>query len=282
MIKKILKISFVGKTNAGKSTLINNIVGEIVSISNKKINTTQDLIIGIKNIKNIQLVFYDTPGLSFLKAKHKNKKNLTTNLWLGIDQSNIILFLIDSKTFNINEITNFLNQLTKLNKKIFIVFNKIDLIKRNHLMQFIKLIDSKFKIDAFFNISAKYNIGISELINYLSKKSIKSKWIYKKDEISNKNDVFITNECTRNAILTFLHKEIPYNIKIINESFKFLNNGDLKIKQKLLIKDMRYKKIILGNKGEKIKSIRESSQSQIKKILNTNIHLYLEVLKSYD
>ena len=100
MIKKIIKIAIVGKTNAGKSTLINHIVGEKISIQNKKINTTRDNIVGIRNIKETQMIFYDTPGSNFLKSTKLNSSKLKINLWSGIDDSDIILYLIDSKTIN--------------------------------------------------------------------------------------------------------------------------------------------------------------------------------------
>ena len=93
------------------------------------------------------------------------------------------------------------------------------------MLPIIKQIDKSFKIKSFFNISAKYNLGTINLLNYLVQLSKVSKWIFVKDEISNKDDIFITNECTRNAILTYLHKELPYNINIINQYYKYLIKG---------------------------------------------------------
>ena len=276
MHQKLLKISLVGKTNAGKSTLLNEIIGETVSIINKKINTTQELIKGIINISNIQIIFYDTPGLNILKHKDKLHKQLRVNLWQAIEESDIILYILDSKKIHFNELEDHLNQ---LNKKIVFVFNKIDLIEKDKLLPIIKKLDKNFKIKSFFNISAKYNLGINNLLDYLKKFSKESKWLFLEDQISNKDDIFITNECTRNAILTYLHQELPYNINIVNQYYKHLNNGDLKIKQKLIINNLRYRKIILGKKGEKIKMIREFSQNQISKILNCKTHLYLEVIR---
>jgi len=278
MHQKLLKVALVGKTNAGKSTLLNKIIGETVSIINKKINTTQELIKGIINIHNVQIIFYDTPGLSFLKYKNNNQKKLRINFWQAIEESNFILYIIDSKKINFNELKEQITNFNKLDKNILFVFNKIDLIEKNQLLPLIKKLDKNFKIKSFFNISAKYNLGINNLLNYLKKFSKVSKWLFLDDQISNKDDIFISNECTRNAILTYLHKELPYNINIINHHYKYLKNGDLKIKQKLIINNSRYKKIILGKNGEKIKKIREFSQNQISKILNCKIHLYLEII----
>ena len=276
MHQKLLKISLVGKTNAGKSTLLNKIIGETVSIINKKINTTQELIKGIINISNIQIIFYDTPGFNILKHKDKLHKQLRVNFWQAIEESDIILYILDSKKIHFNELEEHLNQ---LNKEIVFVFNKIDLIEKDKLLPIIKKLDKNFKIESFFNISAKYNLGINNLLDYLKKFSKESKWLFLEDQISNKDDIFITNECTRNAILTYLHQELPYNINIVNQYYKHLKNGDLKIKQKLIINNLRYRKIILGKKGEKIKMIREFSQNQISKILNCKTHLYLEVIR---
>jgi GTPase len=280
MKNKIIKIGIVGRTNAGKSTLINAIVGEKISIQNKKINTTQELIMGIKNINQTQMLFYDTPGSNFLKSLNKYSKNLKTNLWNGIDQSDLILYLIDSKSLNIGFLHDQLDKLIEVNKTIIIIFNKIDLISNKSLLPIISQLDKKYKLDSFFTISAINNTGIDELLTYLIKFSYQNEWLFKDDEISNKDDMFIINELLRETLLTYLHKEIPYNIKIETTDYKNLKNKDVKIKQKIYINEKRYKKIILGKKGEMIKKIRENCQKKISKIFNKKIHLYLEIINS--
>ena len=280
MKNKILKIALVGRTNAGKSTLINRIVGEKISIQNKKINTTQLTIIGVKNIKKTQLIFYDTPGSNFLKSLNKQSKNLKINLWNGIDESDIILYLIDSKTTNIKFLFDQIYKLQEVNKKIIAVFNKIDLISNKHILPLVNDLNKNFQIDSFFTISATKNIGIQDLLDYIYKYSYISKWIYKSDEITNKDDVFIVGELLRETMLKYLHKEIPYNINIKTLNFKILKNNDIKIKQKIIINQPRYKKIILGKKGEMIKKIREDSQKKMSQILKAKIHLYLEILNA--
>jgi GTP-binding protein Era len=280
MTSKILKIALVGRTNAGKSTLINSIVGEKISIQNKKINTTQVTIMGIKNINKTQLIFYDTPGSNFLKSLNKDSKNLKTNLWNGIDESDVIFYLIDSKTANIKFLYEQIDKLQEVKKKIIVIFNKIDLISNKQLLPLISDLDKNFYIDSFFTISAIQNIGIDDLLDYVHKYSYTSKWIFKDDEITNKDDIFIISELLRETMLTYLHKEIPYNINIETSNFKTLKNNDIKIKQKIIINQKRYKKIILGKKGEMIKKIREDSQKKMSQILKAKIHLYLEILNA--
>ena len=280
MISRVLKIALVGKTNAGKSTLINRIVGEKISIQNKKINTTQVTVMGIKNIRKTQLIFYDTPGSNFLKSLNAQSKNLKTNLWSGIDDSDIILYLVDSKTANSKFLFEQINKLQEVKKKILIIFNKIDLISNKDILPLTSNLNKNFNIDSFFTISAKQNIGIEDLLNYIIKFSYASNWIFKNDEITNKDDVFIVGELLRETMLTYLHKEIPYNVNIQTSTFKTLRNKDIKIKQKIIIKQPRYKKIILGKKGEMIKKIREDSQKKMGKIFNAKIHLYIEILNA--
>ena len=280
MTSKILKIALIGRTNAGKSTLINSIVGEKISIQNKKINTTQVTIIGVKNIKKTQLIFYDTPGSNFLKSLNKQSKNLKTNLWSGIDESDIIFYLIDSKTANIKFLFEQIEKLQEVKKKIIVIFNKIDLISNKQLLPLISNLNKNFQIDSFFTISAIQNIGIDDLLDYTEKYSYVSKWIFEDDEITNKDDIFIVGELLRETMLTYLHKEIPYNVSIQTSNFKILKNNDIKIKQKIIINQKKNKKIILGRKGEMIKKIREYKQKKISQNLNAKIHLYLEILNT--
>ena len=277
MKKKLIKVALVGKTNAGKSTLVNSFVGEKISIINKKITTTLDLILGILNIDTTQIIFYDTPGSNFLKTSNLLQKKIKTHIWSAIDQVNLILYIIDSSKYNYQDIESDINKISEVNKSIILVFNKIDLIENEKILFYINELKKINFIESFFNISAKYNKGITNLSNYLTTKSITQEWLYKNDEITNKDDIFITNECTRNAILEFLHQEIPYNIKVRSLVFKYLKNHDLKIKQSIELQNERYKPIILGKKGNTIKRIRENSQNAIHKILNCKVHLYLQV-----
>ena len=278
MKTKKLRISLVGRTNAGKSTLINRIVGEKISIQNKKINTTQDTIIGIRNIKESQLLFYDTPGSNFLKNLDSQSKKLKKNLWNGIDESDLILYLIDASSINTKFLFEQLEKINETKKKIIVAFNKTDLILNKKLLPIITKISNQFKVESFFTISAKKKIGIDDILEFLKKYTYPSKWEYLNDEITNKDDKFFLSELLRETLLTYLHKEIPYNISIRTTNFKELSKSDIKIKQKILINEKRYKKIILGKKGSMIKKIREECQKKIKSVFKKKIHLYIELI----
>ena len=278
MKTKKLRISLVGRTNAGKSTLINRIVGEKISIQNKKINTTQDTIIGIRNIKESQLLFYDTPGSNFLKNLDAQSKQLKKNLWNGIDESDLILYLIDASSINTKFLFEQLEKINETKKKIIVAFNKTDLILNKKLLPIITKISNQFNVESFFTISAKKNIGIDDILKFLKKYTYPGKWEYLNDEITNKDDKFFLSELLRETLLTYLHKEIPYNISIRTTNFKELSKSDIKIKQKILINEKRYKKIILGKKGTMIKKIREECQKKIKSVFKKKIHLYIELI----
>ena len=278
MKNKILNVGLVGKTNAGKSTFINSIVGEKISIENKKINTTLESVSGVLNIKNTQIIFYDTPGLIYLKHNSIIQKKQKTDLWNVIYKSDLIMFIIDTVKFNYEDILKDIIKIKEVNKPIIFVFNKIDLINKNEILSYINKLNKNNLIDDFFNISAKYNKGFDLISKYLVKKSRYGNWKYLAENLTNKSDIFISNECTRNALLKYLHKEIPYNIVVKNKIFKFINKKNIKIKQLIEINNLRYKPIILGKKGNTIKRIRESSQKEIENVFNSKIHLYLEVI----
>jgi len=196
---KLIKISLIGKTNAGKSTLLNSIVGEKISITNKKINTTQDSIIGIKNIKDTQIIFYDTPGLSNYKAKDILRKKFKSVIWNSIESVDFVLYIFDVLKYNFDNLYFDFQKIRESKKPIILVFNKVDLIDSKIILPYIKQLSELNFIDSFFNISAKYNKGVVQLLEYIATKAKNNKWLFNNNEISDKDDIFISNECTRNA-----------------------------------------------------------------------------------
>ena len=158
----------------------------------------------------------------------------------------------------------------------------MDLINNNTILPYIKALNDLNIIESFFNVSAKYKKGLEKLSIFLQSRGHKNKWLFNNNVVSNKDDIFMANECTRNALLKYLHQEIPYNLNVRNILFKVLKNNDIKIKQSIEVKNLRYKPIVIGKNGKTIKKIRESSQNEISNILQSKIHLYLQVNKLND
>ena len=237
---------------------------------------------GIINIDETQIIFYDTPGSNFLKTKIISQKKLKSTIWEAIDNVDYILYIIDVLKYNFKTISLDLKKIYEVKKPIIIVFNKIDLINNIIILPYIKALNDLNIIESFFNVSAKYKKGLEKLSIYLQSRAHKNKWLFNNNVVSNKDDIFMANECTRNALLKYLHQEIPYNLNVRNILFKVLKNNDIKIKQSIEVKNLRYKPIVIGKNGKTIKKIRESSQNEISNILQSKIHLYLQVNKLND
>ena len=234
---------------------------------------------GIVNINETQLILYDTPGSNFLKTSFSNQKKLKIYIWSAIEDVDCILYIIDVSKYKFETVYSDLKKIKEVKKSIIVVFNKIDLINNKFILPYIKSLNDLNLVDEFFMVSAKYKKGIKKISIFLKSKAQYNKWIFDKEDISNKDDIFMANECTRNAILKYLHKEIPYNVIVRNVLFKPLYNKDIKTKQSIDLINIRYKSIILGKNGETIKKIRESSQNEISNIMKSKIHLYLQVNK---
>ena len=278
MQNRLIRIGLIGKTNAGKSTLINKLIKEKISIENKKINTTKLSVAGVLNIKNTQIIFYDTPGFNLTKSKNSIHKKEKIEIWNIINKVDLIFFVVDVSKFNFENFKKDFKTLENIETKVIIIFNKCDLIKKKSILPHINSLKESFLIDDFFIISAKLDKDFSYIENYLIKNSYENNWEFLNNIITDKDDIFITNECTRNSLLKYLHQELPYNVSVINKKFKMINKNTINIKQFVQIKNKRYKKIILGKNGEMIKKIRETSEKEISNILKSKIYLHLEIV----
>jgi len=278
MKNKVLYATLIGYTNSGKSTFLNSIVGKTISITNKKKNTTINSIVGVLNLDNVQLIINDTPGLGLNANKSINNKILNTELWNSITIANYLLYVIDVSKKNIIIDDNIINKLKKDNKKIIIILNKIDLIKKVKLIPIIHDIAKKYKLSDIFPVSSKFNIGIENFLSNIKRYAILRKWLYNENENTDKNHLFITNEITRNSLLINLNHEIPYSLKVITKKWKIIEKKRIIIHQDILIPKKQYKKIILGKNGFMIKKIRIDSQKELLKFFNKKIHLYLKVI----
>lgn len=262
-----------GFPNAGKSTLINLLTKNKVSIVSPKVQTTQVNITGVLNSHTTQLIFTDTPGLVFEK-KYKNKdiSRSVLDKEMFIDYN---IFVMDIQK-SISKVT--LSQIEKVNKKFkknILVLNKIDLVKQSRLLEVSKIINEYFNFSYTFMISAKKKKGTSSLLSFLINKAPKRKWIYDNKVTVDKNINFRISEITREKIFNLINKEIPY---LVNIDTKIIKEEKLiKVFQEIRVKKNSQKSIIIGNKGEKIKMIGTRSRNDIEKVFKKKVYLNLIV-----
>ncbi len=264
-----------GFPNAGKSTLLNCILKEKISIVSHKVQTTKDKISGVINVNNTQLIFTDTPGIT--KNNKFFDKKISRSLLNMEEIVDFNLFVFDT-TNSVKKET--LGQIVKIVKSFnnnYLVLNKVDLVRKEHLLNSSQIINSEIKFLKTFMISAKKNRGIEYLVKNLVENAPSRPWKYSKNVTTDKSMNFRISEITREKIFQLINKEIPYSIKInskIDRSKKII-----KVYQEIFVTKDSQKSIIIGKNAEKIKMIGTRARDDIEKLLKRKVYLDLIVKK---
>ena len=271
-------VTIIGEVNVGKSSLLNILVKKDVSIITHKSNTTNKQIKGIKSYKNSQIVFIDTPGLYINKGK--TNRNFLSEIWSAVSEADFLCIVIDGNKTLSNILYQMLEQINEKNlpkKRIVLAINKIDLIRKEKLLAKTKEINEKYEFDKIFMISALKNDGIDDLLNWFIQHLPQKKWSYSPDIISDQSFDQQLNEKTREIILLRIHDEIPYSIEVSSDNIINVSKSKLRIFQSIYVYNQRHRSILIGKKGETIKSISIGARKKIEKFTNKKIDLFLEV-----
>ena len=279
--QKLLSVCIIGKPNAGKSTLLNKIIGQRISIVTPKVQTTRSIITGVVTIGDTQLILFDTPGI--FKAKKRLEKAMVKCAWSSLNSADIIVLILDSGAKIDEMMDTIILRIKELGKKVVFLLNKIDLHPKYYLANLnclIKNCPDSHK----FNISALTGHGIDGFIEFLKNNAQKANWLYEKDDITNLSMRFLASEITREQLFLKLHQELPYNLTVENESWQNKSDGSVKINQTIIVSKESYKNMIIGQKGEKIKEIGTKARINIEELLGVKIHLFLfvKVRKSWE
>jgi len=267
-------ITIVGQPNTGKSTLLNKLIGDKISIISKKLHTTQECIKGIKTNGYYQSIYIDTPGI-------KNKKYYITNIiQKKIDQaiynSDLVIFVITKITWNIDD-KLILKKIKKKSNNIILVINKIDIIKnKNILLPYVTFLNKQFSFIETVFVSAKTGENIELLSTIIQENIPKSLHQFNKDQITDNTQNFVICEIIREKIIYFLRHELPYVISLTIKNIKIINNRMI-INVIIFVKNVNQKKILIGNKGEKIKLFSILSRKTLEIKFKTKVSLYLWV-----
>ena len=273
-MKKSLSVCIVGKPNAGKSTLLNRIIGQKLSIVTPKVQTTRSIITGIVTLDDIQLVLFDTPGI--FEPKRRLEKAMVRCAWSSLSSADMIVLIIDSSSKLDDIMQEIIKRISSVGKKIVILMNKIDLQSKYYMenMSFAAQIAPQAKI---FNISALDGNGVESFLSFLKENATDSGWMYEEDDITNLPARFLASEITREQLFLQLHQELPYNLTVECESWQEQKNGSIKVNQVIIVGRDIHKNMIIGKHGSRIKEIGSIARVNIEELLGIKIHLFLFV-----
>lgn len=274
MDKLNIVISIVGPSNSGKSTLLNKILDEKVSIVSRKVQTTRMGLRGIFNNNEVQIIFIDTPGL--FDAKTIFEKAMVENAFNNLNDADLVYFLIDGSRKLSKFDKQVLEYFENFKKEAFLIINKIDLIDKKQLLEITNNINSYFSFKKTFYISAKTKEGVNDLLSQTNKEAVSEGWLYPEDQYTNLQSAILCEEITREKIFNHVHEEVPYSSIVKTDSWLDKKNL-LKIGQTIYVKKKNHKGIILGKEGSKIKEIGTASRIDLEKIFNKKIFLSLDV-----
>lgn len=268
-------VSVIGLPNAGKSTLVNELVGAKVSIVSRKVQTTRSRILGIALHENAQIILIDTPGI--FKPGKTLEKAMVSAAFSSFEDADKIIHIIDAKARNPLEanksIQKELRKRAVAGRNVILALNKIDKIKKEKLLKIAQELNDGFEYSATFMISALSGNGVQGVKKYLAENIPAGAWMYDGDQISDMPVRLMAAEITREKIYDLVHQEIPYSVFVKTESWENFDNGSAKVSQLIYVQKESQKGILLGKKGAKIKAIGQSARKELEDILGIEIHL---------
>ncbi|OYW55370.1 MAG: GTPase Era [Hyphomicrobium sp. 32-62-53] len=269
-------VAVIGAPNAGKSTLVNQMVGAKVSIVSHKVQTTRVPLRGIAIEGKSQLVFIDTPGI--FSPKRRLDRAMVEAAWGGAHDADIVVMLVDAAKGIEEDLERILAKLADAPHAKILVLNKVDRVSdKDRLLPLIARLSEKQTFDRVFLISALDGNGVADLKRYLAERMPLGPWHYPEDEISDAPLRMLASELTREKIYEYLHEELPYSTTVETTDWKAFKNGSVRIEQTIYVERDSQKAIVLGKKGQTIKRISSESRNELAKILEHDVHLFLFV-----
>ncbi len=272
-------INILGNPNVGKSTLMNCLVGENLSIITPKVQTTRHRILGILNNVNYQLIFSDTPGI--IEPKYELQSSMMDFVKNSFDDADIIIYMVEVGD-RLKNNTDIYNKLLKLKIPLIILLNKIDLTNQTNLENEADYWSTKFPNAEIFSISALNNFNIESLLQRLIDLTPKSPKYFPDDQMTDKSERFFVNEKIREKILMYYSKEIPYSVEVLTSEFKN-EEKIIKIRSQILVERESQKAIIIGHKGNALRKIGTKSRKDLELFFDKKIFLdlHVKVLKNW-
>lgn len=268
-------VALIGAPNAGKSTLLNALVGAKVSIVTHKVQTTRALVRGIVIHASSQIIFVDTPGI--FAPRRRLDRAMVSTAWSGAREADRVGVLVDSRKGLDDEALKLIGQLDQVRRPVFLVLNKIDLVKREHLLTLAEEASAKADFVRIFMVSAQTGDGVEDLKIWLAGEMPEGPWLYPEDQISDLPMRMLAAEVTREKLFLRLHEELPYSSTVETELWEVKKDGSARVEQTIYVERESQKKIVIGKGGQTIKAISMAARDEIAEIAEQPIHLFLFV-----
>lgn len=269
-------VAIIGAPNAGKSTLVNALVGAKVTIVSRKVQTTRIPIRGIAIEGKSQLVFIDTPGI--FAPKRRLDKAMVAAAWAGAGDADSVVVIIDAAKGVDDTVEPILAKLADVPSKRILVLNKVDRVEdKELLLGLVKDLSEKLAFEQVFMISALTGSGVAALKKCLAESVPEGPWLYPEDEMSDIPMRLLAAEVTREKIYDLLHDELPYQTMVETASWKSLKDGSVRVEQTIYVARDSQKKIMLGKGGQTIKKISSQSRAELSSMIEQPVHLFLFV-----
>lgn len=268
-------VALIGAPNAGKSTLVNALVGTKVTIVSPKMQTTRTLIRGIAIEGSSQLIFVDTPGI--FTPKRRLDRAMVTTAWGGAHDADIVGLLIDARRGLDDDAAALLEKLAGLPGRKILILNKVDLVAKPSLLALAQAVNERASFAATFMVSALTGSGVDDLKKWLAETVSPGPWHYPEDQVSDAPLRSLAAEITREKLFHRLHQELPYRSTVETEVWKELRGGAVRIEQTIYVERESQRKIVLGKGGQTIKAIGADARRELTEIVEKPVHLFLFV-----
>jgi len=268
-------VAVVGAPNAGKSTLVNALVGTKVSIVSPKVQTTRFRVLGICMTGDAQVILVDTPGI--FQPRKRLERAMVAAAWNGAADAEHVCLVVDAQRGDDDDTRAIVAKLKEAGRQVVLVLNKIDLIRRDSLLELTARLHAEGLFSDVFMLSALKGDGVADLMAHLGRAMAPGPWMFPEDQVSDLPQRLLAAEITREKAFLTLYQELPYSLHVESESWQERDDGSARIDQVIYVERDSQKAIVLGKGGRQIKAIGEAARTELEALLERRVHLFIHV-----